>query len=115
MDAAVSGDPRLGGSPVIAGLLARARAEDGVVIVEYALLIGIMAVTMIPALTVLAVATNRYFQRQAANITQAEVETAQAQDEFIAFMDERIAYLRCLVSLVPPQPVTLCGDTPDPS
>lgn len=83
-------------------------------IVEYALLIGIVAIAMIPALTVLAVATNRYFQRQTANIQEAEIKSAQAQDAFVAFMDERIAYLICLVNLTPPQPASACGATPDP-
>lgn len=84
-------------------------------IVEYALLLSIIAVAMIPALTALAVVTNHYFNRQIANIQQAEVESAQAQDAFVAFMDERIAYLICLVDLAPPQPVSACGNPPDPS
>jgi len=88
--------------------------ERAVVVVEYALLLAIVAISLIPVLTALAVVTDRYFKRQIDNIEQAEVKSAQAQDAFNAFMDERIAYLVCLVNLAPPQPISLCGDTPDP-
>lgn len=86
--------------------------ESGQAIVEYALLIGIVAIALIPVLTVFTVAVNRYFENRVEDIDEAEVKISQAQDLFIQYMDERIVYLTCLVDLKPSQPSSACGASP---
>lgn len=86
--------------------------ESGQAIVEYAILIGVVAVALIPVLTAFTIAVNRYFERQTENIRQSEVKIAQAQDLFIQYMDERIVYLTCLTNLKPSDPASACGASP---
>ena len=86
--------------------------ESGQAIVEYAILIGVVAVALIPVLTVFTVAVNRYFTNRTEDLQEAEVKIAQAQDLFIQYMDERITYLQCLVDLKPSQPSSACGSPP---
>lgn len=88
------------------------RREEGQAIVEYAILIGVVAVALIPVLTAFTVAVNRYFTNRTADIQQSEVKIGQAQDLFIQYMDERIAYMQCLVDLPPGQKSSTCGAAP---
>lgn len=86
--------------------------ESGQAIVEYALLIGVVAVALIPILTAFTIAVNRYFENRTEDIQEAEVKIAQAQDQFIRYMDTRIAYLTCLADLKPNEPSSSCGGAP---
>lgn len=86
--------------------------ESGQAIVEYALLIGVVAVAMVPILTAFTIAVNRYFTNRTEDIRESEVKIAQAQDQFIQYMDSRIAYLTCLANLNPNQPASTCGAAP---
>jgi len=86
--------------------------ESGQAIVEYAILIGVVAVALIPVLTLFTVAVNRYFTNRTEDIHESEVKIAQAQDLFIQYMDARIAYLTCLVNLNPSQSSSACGASP---
>lgn len=86
--------------------------ESGQAIVEYAILVGFVAVVLIPVLTTFTIAVNRYFENRVKDIHEAEVKQAQTQDLFIQYMDQRIAYLECLVNLNPNQPSSACGPTP---
>lgn len=92
--------------------IATSDRESGQAIVEYAILIGVVAVALIPILTAFTVAVNRYFEHRTADIQQAEVKISQAQDLFIQYMDARIAYLTCLVDLNPSQSSSACGAPP---
>ena len=86
--------------------------ESGQAIVEYAILIGVVAVALIPVLTVFTVAVNRYFTNRTQDIRDSEVKIAKAQDLFIQYMDARIVYLTCLADLKPNQPSSACGGSP---
>ncbi len=89
-----------------------AHNESGQAIVEYAILVGVVAVALIPILTAFTVAVNRYFTNRTEDIQQSEVKIGQAQDLFIQYMDERIAYLTCLADLKPSQSSSACGASP---
>lgn len=86
--------------------------ESGQALVEYAILVGVVAVAMIPILTAFTLAVNHYFQQQTENIQESETKIAQAQDLFIQYMDARIVYLTCLADLKPSQPASACGASP---
>ena len=87
-------------------------SESGQAIVEYAILVGVVAVALIPVLTAFTIAVNRYFEHRTTDIQESEIKIAKAQDQFIQYMDERIAYLTCLVDLNPNQPSSACGAVP---
>jgi Flp pilus assembly pilin Flp len=86
--------------------------ESGQAIVEYAILIGVVAVALIPVLTAFTIAVNHYFESRTEDIQQSQVKISQAQDKFIQYMDARIAYLTCLADLNPNQPSSACGASP---
>ena len=86
--------------------------ESGQGIVEYALLIGVIAVALIPVPTAFTVTVNRYFEKRTDEVEESNMKIAKAQDLFIQYMDERIAYMQCLVDLKPSQGSSACGSPP---